>query len=175
MGVFSWIYVPVTAIFCYFYELHLRTLYDVPWWIWLVGCALFSLIVFFRVVKYGIGGMKEITLAGSIFLSVCLGVIMGFIGTLVGIGLFDGVNSLFADRTPVIAEAIVTDVRYYEVRTHRGGPIKHYVAIVELPKEKRTMRIEDFYLYKMHTDDEILITYRKGLSGVDIYEGFDVK
>ncbi len=177
----TWVYLVgfmslLTAIFCYFYELHLRTLYNVPWWIWLVGCALFSLIVFFRVVKYGIGGMKEVTLAGSIFLSVCLGVIMGFIGTLVGIGLFDGVNSLFADRTPVIAEAIVTDVRYYyEVRTRRGAPIKHYVAIVELPEEKRTMRIEDFYLYKMHADDEIRITYRKGLFGVDIYEGFDVK
>lgn len=177
----TWVYLVgfmslLTAIFCYFYELHLRTLYNVPWWIWLVGCALFSLIVFFRVVKYGIGGMKEVTLAGSIFLSVCLGVFMGFIGTLVGIGLFDGVNSLFADRTHVIAEAIVTDVRYhYEVRTRRGAPIKHYVAIVELPEEKRTMRIEDFYLYKMHADDEIRITYRKGLFGVDIYEGFDVK
>lgn len=101
---------------------------------------------------------------------------MGFIGTLVGIGLFDGVNSLFADRTPVIAEAIVTDVRYhYEVSMARGGHITHYVTIVELPEEKRTMRIEDYYLYKMFTDDEILITYRKGLFGVDIYEGFDVK
>lgn len=177
----AWVYVVgflliLTSIVCYFYELHLRTLYDVPWWIWLVGCAFFAVVVFFKVIRYGISGMKEVTLEGSIFLSVCLGAIMGFIGTLVGIGLFDGVNSLFADRTPVIAEAIVTDVRYYyEVRTHRRGPIKHYVAIVELPEEKRTMRIEDYYFYKMFTGDEILITYRKGLFGVDIYEGFEVK
>lgn len=165
----------LALIISYFYSLHLRTLYDMPWWIWLVGFTFFSVLVFFKVVKYGIAGMKEISVPNGIFLSVCLGLIFGFIGTLLGIGLFDGINNLFADRTPVVAEAIVTDVRYYyEVSTGRGHH-RHYVTVVDLPKEKRTMRIEDYYLYKMFTGDEILVTYRRGLFGVDIYEDFELK
>lgn len=164
-----WVFIaPIyISLLFYFFNLHRRTLYDVDWWIWFLGGVLFILFFLFRTVKDGQKGREMLF---GILLSVTGGLVSGLIAVGAGIGLFDGVNRLFASE-PLEVTAVVTDIRFRHIGRGRGD-LSQYITVVELPSENRIMRIDDAALYNVAPQSRVVITYRRGLFGIDIFDSF---
>ena len=116
--------------------------------------------------------IKDRSLSG-IFTAVMAGCISGVLGAQVCIGAFDGVNLLFADREPVRAEALVTGARHFH-RARGRGDVNRYITVVQLKADGQRVKIDDAALYKVPAGREVVITYRHGLFGPRIFEGFVV-
>lgn len=153
------------AVMIYFIDLHRRTLYDTPAWILYCGCLA-------GVAVWLLAIIKDRSLSG-IFTAVTAGCISGALGAEVCIGAFDGVNLLFADREPVRAEALVTDARHFH-RARGRGDVNRYITVVQLKADGQRMKIDDASLYNVPAGREVVITYRRGLFGPRIFEGFVV-
>ena len=170
----EWLYWVVSApvwipLSFYFFDLHKRTLYDMPWWIWFAVSASSVLLVFVMITKNGI---KLRDVPSALLLALTLGLFSGFVATGLGIAMFDGVNRLFADSEPISERAVVTNGKFY----HQGRgrfDFSHHITVVELVKEKRKMKIDDVNLYDVPPQSEVVITYRKGLFGFDIFDSFN--
>ena len=148
----------------YFFDLHDRTIYDTPYWVWFILPALFMII--------GIGfvcrsrfEIRKYIVALSLVFAMALGV--GFLGTNVCIGVFDGLNRLFADRNVTIVRGVVTNDKY---RLNLGRGQSKRITIVDLPEEGRSIKIVDGRLFEMPSKSNVDIAYRKGLFGMEIID-----
>lgn len=151
----------------YFFDLHRRSLYDLPWWIWAAGSLLFALYFLISSLRNGLKG-SGLTL--SILMSVTFGLCSGIFAVGACAGLFDGINRLFASE-PIEATATVTFGKFL----HKGrgrGDLSRYITVVNLDDENKIMKIDDVKLYDIPPESKIVITYRRGLFGVDIFDSF---
>ena len=114
----------------------------------------------FELRKYIIGFSLTSTMALS----------LGLLGTIVCIGAFDGLNRLFADRDVSTVRGVV---KYGKYRQYLGRGQSKYVTIVELPEERRSMKIVDVKLFEMPPESNVEISYRKGLFGVEIIDNIN--
>ncbi len=103
-------------------------------------------------------------------MSITFGLVSGVMAVGVCVGLFDGINRLFASE-PINAAAIVTNGKFLHIGRGRGD-FSRYITIVELTAENKIMEINDLELYKVPPQSEVIITYRHGLFGIDIFDSF---
>ncbi len=162
--IFSPVYIPVLY---YFSDLNKRTLCDIPWWIWFAGG---SLIAVYFLVKTLRNGRRGDGFLADLLMSATFGAVPGLMAVVVGVGLFEGINRLYASD-PIEVSATVTNGKF---RIERIGKYTsyQYITVVELPSENRVMKIDDVKLFKVPPQSEVIITYRHGLFGVDIFESF---
>ncbi len=158
------VYIPVLF---YFFDLHKRTLYDVPWWIWFGGCL--SVSVYFLIITLK-NGLKGNGLFVGMLMSVTLGFACGVMAVGACVGLFDGINRLFASG-PISETAIVTNGKFHHIGRGRGD-FSRFVTVVELKTGNRIMKIDDVELYKVPPRSEVIITYRHGLFGIYVFDKF---
>lgn len=163
--IFAPIYLP---IFFYFFDLHRRTLYDIHWWIWGVGCMLFAVYFLVLTIKNGLKGNGF--LVGTL-MSVTFGVVSGIMAVGVCIGLFDGINRLFASE-PINKTAIVTNMKFHHVGRGRGD-FSRFITVVKCTPDNKTLKIDDVGLYNVPPQSEVMISYRQGLFGIDIFDNFN--
>lgn len=166
----GWIYFILFAPIIYYiiywgYDLHQRTLYEIPWWGWIIAELLFLILLFFRTHN------KESVFetAHKFVLFITLGLILSIIPIGVSICLFDGLNNWFAKSEPSNAPAMVIDKRFQKFRL-RSGYITRYINTVHFIDEDKTIKIDNLKLYNMPMHKEIMITYRHGLFGFDIFD-----
>ena len=165
----EWVYWVVTAplwlpLSIYFFDLHDRTIYDTPYWVWFILPALFMIIGIGFICRSQFEIRKYIVALSFVF-AMALGV--GFLGTNVCIGVFDGLNRLFADRNVTIVRGVVTNDKY---RLNLGRGQSRRITIVDLPEEGRSIKIVDGRLFEMPSKSNVDIAYRNGLFGVEIIE-----
>lgn len=158
------VYIPLLM---YFFDLHRCTLYDMPWWMWFFGASLFAACILIMTLR---NGQKGNGLFLSVPMSITFGLVSGAMAVGVGVGLFDGINRLFASE-PINAAAIVTNGKFLHIGRGRGD-FSRYITIVELTAENKIMEINDLELYKVPPQSEVIITYRHGLFGIDIFDSF---
>lgn len=169
----EWIYliilVPVfMPLMFYFFDLHRRSLYQIHWW----SCVIVSVILammFFAIILIKNPEIKRSRSGVVMSLVFCLNI--GMLGFAICVGLYDGVNRLFASK-PVTVKAVMTNGKYF----HRGigrGDVSRYISSVRLLDENRTIRIDDSRLFKVPPQGDIEIVYRRGFFGTDIFETFN--
>lgn len=166
----GWIYFIIFAPIIYYitylgYDLHQRTLYEIPWYVWIMAELLFLILLFFRTHN------KESIFesAHKFVLFITLGFILSIIPIGISIGLFDGLNYLFAKSEPINAPAMVIDKKFRKIRL-RGGYITRYMNTVHFINDDRTVEIDNMDLFNMPMYQEVMITYRHGLFGFDIFD-----
>lgn len=179
----KWIYwiiliAVVFPIISFFTDLHRRTLLYVypPKWVDILTsilCLILALYVIisviFTVAKIKIRNEK---LNKYLFL-FNFGYFLLVLITYLGFALFDSVNLIFADRQPINASGIVTWNKQYIPRVGVSAfSQSHYLTTVNLPAEGRRLKIDDYKLYNVPANTEIILTYRRGLFGVDIFDSF---
>ena len=168
----GWVYLLVFIlvffpVFSYFKDLHRRTLCVFPWWLWLVYSLLSGLYFFIRTNS---NNEKWKGLFVRLFLSSAFGILTGLTAVLAGGGLFEGINRLFASE-PIEVSATVTYMKNPRMSSGRSGRCKS-ITVVNIPSENRMMRIDDDGLYEVPPKSDVIITYRHGLFGIDIFDGF---
>lgn len=163
--IFAPIFIP---IFVYFFDLHRRTLYDNPWWIWGVGSMSFAVYFLVLTIKNGLKGKG--LLVGTL-MSVTFGLVSGIMAVGVCVGLFDGINRLFASE-PINETAIVTNVKFHHVGRGRWD-FSRFITVVKCTPENKILKIDDVGLYNVPPQSEVIISYRQGLFGFDIFDNFN--
>ena len=159
------VYIPVLF---YLFDLHKRTLCDVPRWIWFAGTLSFAICFLIGTLK---NNLRCKGLLVGLLMSITFGVVFGIMAVRVCVGLFEGVNRLFASE-PIEVSATVTHRKFFHIGRGRGDFSK-FITVVEISSENRVMKVDDVELYKIPPQSEVIITYRHGLFGVDIYDSFN--
>ena len=104
-------------------------------------------------------------------MSVTFGVVSGIMAVGVCIGLFDGINRLFASE-PINKTAIVTNMKFHHVGRGRGD-FSRFITVVKCTPDNKTLKIDDVGLYNVPPQSEVMISYRQGLFGIDIFDNFN--
>lgn len=179
----KWIYwiilfAVVIPIVNFFTDLHRRTLLYVypPKWMDILTTVLCIILILYvilsviiTVAKIKIRNKKVYEYLFFFSLGYCMLVII----SVFSVALFDSVNRIFADRQPINATGIVTWNKQYIPRVGVSAfSQSHYLTTVNLPAEGRRLKIDDYKLYNVPANTEIIITYRRGLFGVDIFDTF---
>lgn len=163
------IFTPILLpVLIYFFDLHRRTLYDIPWWIWGVGSMSFAVYFLVLTIK---NGLKGNGLLVGILMPVTFGLVSGIMAVGVCVGLFDGINRLFASD-PINETAIVTNVKFHHVGRGRWD-FSRFITVVKCSPENKILKIDDVNLYNVPPQSEVIISYRQGLFGFDIFENFN--
>jgi len=158
------VYVPVAF---YFFDLHKRTLCDIPWWIWFVGSSLIAAYILIGMIR---NGLRRKGLLVGLLMSITFGTIYGMMAVGSCIGLFEGINRLFASE-PIEVSATVTYGKFHHRSIGRWN-FNWFITIVQLKPENVILKIDDYELYKVPPQSEVIITYRHGLFGIDIFDSF---
>lgn len=148
-----------------------RTLYLTPKWVLIIGGMTFALI---PLVLFAIWARKSFKEPGTFCFYILISFICGFMGygiTAMGTAWFYAINYWFREPQQITTKAIVTADRwdYVTYERHQGKRV-HYVNILDLPEEHRSITAVDGYIHTMPTDTEFDLVYCKGFFGIDIFE-----